>query len=65
MEYLKMQFYQEEIKFEGEIDKKHKYSIKSDLFEGYKKYLDNKFEHPENFEIWLAMVHLVGLLKIC
>ena len=53
------------MKFEGDIDRKHKYSVRSELFDGYKKYLDNDIEHPSNFEIWLSMVHLVGILKIC
>lgn len=64
-EILKLQFMEDELKFEGDIDRNHKFSVRSELFDGYKKYLDNGHEHPSNFEIWLRLVHLNGILKIC
>ena len=64
-EILELSFFQEQLIFKGDINKKFDYEIKTKSLENYGNYLENGQEHVDNFQINLALKHLLHLIKVC
>ena len=65
-EIMELAFYEEQLVFKGEINNKFDYEIKTkNLGNHYGKYLNNGHEPADRFRIYLAMKHLLSLIKIC
>ena len=65
MEVLDLSFRKNQLIFKGEQNKKFDYEINTKSLENYGHYLESGFDRAEEFEIKLALRHILGMIKVC